>query len=122
MKLLLDQNLSRRMLRRLEKPFPGSQHVGQLGLGQQQDDRIWRHAAQHGFVVVSKDNDFRQLAFLHGPPPKVVWLDVGNAGTGAVCGLIEVNQERLATFGEAEDEALLVLSLGPRVSHTAAAS
>ncbi|MGE3326743.1 MAG: DUF5615 family PIN-like protein [Acidimicrobiia bacterium] len=31
--------------------------------------------------IVSKDSDFRQLAFLYGPPPKVVWLQVANAST-----------------------------------------
>jgi predicted nuclease of predicted toxin-antitoxin system len=30
-----------------------------------------------------EDKDFRQRAFLFGPPPKVIWLDVGNAGTNA---------------------------------------
>lgn len=41
------------------------------------DRGIWEYAAEHELVVVSKDSDFRQLAFLYGPPPKVVWLRVG---------------------------------------------
>lgn len=44
-------------------------------------DESWDYAGFHGFVIVSKDNDFRQLSFLKGPPPKVVWLSIGNAGT-----------------------------------------
>lgn len=30
-----------------------------------------------GFAIVPKDADFRQLSFLYGSPPKVVWLRVG---------------------------------------------
>ena len=35
---------------------------------------------------MSKDSDFRQLAFLHGPPPKVVWLRIGNVTTVEIAG------------------------------------
>ena len=34
----------------------------------------WAYARDHGYTIVSKDNDFRQYAFLYGPPPKVLWL------------------------------------------------
>ncbi len=42
---------------------------------------IWSHAKREGFTIISKDNDFRQRAFLYGSPPKVVWLSVGNGNT-----------------------------------------
>ena len=38
------------------------------------DAAIWTYARDHGYTIVSKDNDFRQYAFLYGPPPKVLWL------------------------------------------------
>jgi hypothetical protein len=28
------------------------------------DREVWDHAAEHGYVIASKDSDFRQLAFL----------------------------------------------------------
>jgi predicted nuclease of predicted toxin-antitoxin system len=68
---------------------------------------VWQHAAAHGFVIVSKDDDFRQLSFLWGHPPKVVWLVVGNAGTAAIADLLLRNRSRLAAFATDPDDALL---------------
>ncbi|MGH9120188.1 MAG: DUF5615 family PIN-like protein [Acidimicrobiales bacterium] len=79
MRLLFDQNLSRNLVGQLRDAFPESQHVTALGLDTATDREIWEFARENGYLVVSKDSDFRQLAFLYGPPPKVVWLRVGNA-------------------------------------------
>ncbi len=81
MSLLLDANLSPKLADRLHPIFPGIQHVDLSGFRGQTDHAIWDFARNRGLAIVSKDNDFRQLAFLHGPPPKVIWLAVGNAGT-----------------------------------------
>ena len=109
MKLLFDQNLSRRLVSRLASAFPESAHVAEIGLDQAIDDEIWTHAGSYGFVVVSKDSDFRQLAFLHGPPPKVVWLRVGNVSTDAIHRLLAASVDVLEAFDSSEEEALLVL-------------
>ena len=67
MKLLVDQNLSRNLVGRLRDYFPDSAHVTTLGLETATDKDVWDHAGEHGYTIVSKDSDFRQLAFLHGP-------------------------------------------------------
>lgn len=109
MKLLLDQNLSRRLVPRLMEAFPGSVHVSELGLETATDHEIWDHAEQNDFVIASKDSDFRQLAFLLGPPPKVIWLRVGNAPTSRISELLSEHVETITSFGSSPDEALLVL-------------
>ena len=45
-----------------------------------------RLARNEDFAIVSKDTDFRERSYLVGAPPKVVWLDVGNAGSRAIEG------------------------------------
>jgi predicted nuclease of predicted toxin-antitoxin system len=70
--LFLDENLSAKLVDRLRPIFPGVQHVDLAGLRGQTDHAVWNFARDHGLAIVSKDNDFRQLAFLHGPPPKVI--------------------------------------------------
>ena len=109
MKLLLDQNLSRHLVRHLRDVFPESEHVSDLGLDGATDEEIWEYAREQGHLVASKDSDFRQLAFLHGPPPKVLWLRVGNASTATVLQLILDHVEVIEAFGVSEDEAMLVL-------------
>lgn len=109
MKLLFDQNLSRHLVGHLRDVFPGSEHVSDLGLDGATDEEIWEYAGEHGHLVASKDSDFRQLAFLHGPPPKVLWLRVGNASTATVLQLILDHVEVVEAFVGTEDEALLVL-------------
>jgi predicted nuclease of predicted toxin-antitoxin system len=52
------------------------------------DSHVWNYARDNAFVIVSKDNDFRQRSFLDGAPPKVIWLSVGNAGTHTIADLL----------------------------------
>ena len=81
MKLLFDENLSRRLVARLATHFPNSVHVTSIDLERATDREVWEFAGAHDYVVVSKDSDFNDLAFMHGRPPKVIWLRVGNAST-----------------------------------------
>jgi len=108
-RLLFDQNLPRRLLGTLAVEFPGSCHVVELGLDTATDRTIWEHAEEHGFVIISKDSDFRQLAFLLGPPPKAIWLNLGNASTGEIVTVLRDHLSDILAFGQAEQEALLVL-------------
>ena len=112
MKLLFDENLSPKLVRMLSGAFPKSKHVEELGMRGGTDRAIWEHARVHGFVIVSKDNDFRQIAFMQGPPPKVIWLSIGNAGTTAVAALLTQRILTIQTFLDAPEEGLLVLEAG----------
>jgi predicted nuclease of predicted toxin-antitoxin system len=78
MKLLLDQNLSHRLLSALDDLFPNSLHVRLLGLAEADDLAIWNYAAQHDLVIVTQDSDYADWNKLRGAPPKIVWLRCGN--------------------------------------------
>jgi predicted nuclease of predicted toxin-antitoxin system len=108
-KLLLDQNLSRNLVGRLLGPYPETTHVALLGLAMANDREVWEYARDHGHVLVSKDSDFRQLAFMYGPPPKVIWLRVGNASTAMVLRTLLDHRPAIEAFGADADEALLIL-------------
>ncbi|MCY3960235.1 MAG: DUF5615 family PIN-like protein [bacterium] len=58
MRLLLDQNLSRRLVGLLAIEYPGSCHVVEVGLDTATDRAIWEYAHDHDFLIVSKDSDF----------------------------------------------------------------
>lgn len=84
MKLLFDQNLSFRLVNALADLFPGSAQVRMLGLDRATDREIWTYAGKYGFVLVTKDSDFHEYCQLYGPPPKIVWLKLGNSATATV--------------------------------------
>lgn len=109
MKLLFDANISYTLVERLADLFPDSSHVAHTGLGAASDRGVWDYAAEHDFIIVSKDEDFHQIAFLDGPPPKVVWVRLGNCTTADVEQAIRDGAERIAGFVADEGAAFLVL-------------
>ncbi len=111
MKLLFDENLSERLVELLSPDYPGSGHVEALVGRGCSDVQVWEFAGANGYCIVSKDNDFRQRAFLYGPPPKVAWLSVGNAGTSAIARLLRDRAAALASFDADKDAALLVVNV-----------
>jgi len=111
MKLLLDENLSPRLPTLLVGHYPGSSQLELLGLRGSSDAQVWEFAKQEGYILVSKDNDFRQMSFQFGAPPKVVWLSVGNAGTGVIQRLLTESQEAIRAFVADPEAAFMVVSL-----------
>jgi predicted nuclease of predicted toxin-antitoxin system len=108
-KLLFDENLSFRLSAALEDLWPGSTHIDAVGLRGASDETIWQHAKTHGFTLVSKDDDFRNLALVRGAPPKVVWLEVGNASTSEITQILRRCAVELQSFELDANEALLSL-------------
>jgi predicted nuclease of predicted toxin-antitoxin system len=111
-KLLFDENVSPRLAQVLANEYPGSVHVRTVGLRGAEDQRIWDHCRTQGFAIVSKDTDFRERSFVEGFPPKVIWLDVGNAGTNAIANLLRRERPRVETFESQDETSLLILSIG----------
>ena len=109
MRLLFDENLSARLIAAVADLYPGSAHVVGVGLGGAPDGQVWEYAAAGGFVLVTKDEDFHRLSVLRGPPPKVVWIRLGNCSTADVVRLLHVRAEHIARFVEHEDAAFLAL-------------
>lgn len=93
MKLLFDQNLSRKLVTRLADIFPNASHVQFHGLAEETDTEIWEFAKLNDFCIVTQDADFAERNRLYGSPPKVVWLRCGNTPTHQVEALIRAGQE-----------------------------
>ncbi len=110
MRLLFDQNLTRHLVGMFTLEHPDSRHVTEVGLDTATDAEIWAYAGEHGFVIVSKDSDFRQLAFLHGPPPKAIWVRLGSASTIEIYNTGRDHHDEIERFAASADEALLIVS------------
>jgi predicted nuclease of predicted toxin-antitoxin system len=78
MKLLLDQNVSHRLIATLNNTYPDTTQVSLLELGEADDRTIWELALREGFAIVTHDADFEAYSVLAGGPPLVIWLRCGN--------------------------------------------
>ena len=110
MKLLFDENLSPKLVKLLSPKFPDSTHVENINLRGSADLLIWDYARTNSLAIVSKDTDFRERSALEGFPPKVIWLDVGNAGTTAIAALLQREYADLIAFQNDPESSILVLA------------
>ncbi len=93
MKLLLDENVSDRIVRQVADLFPDSTHVKSVGLMKADDNVIWDWAKQHGLTIVAKDTAFYQRAIVLGHLPKFIWLRVGNCPTSLIVNLLRSHRD-----------------------------
>lgn len=63
--------------------------VHQFDLGQTwSDTAIWAYARQHQLTVVTKDRDFAERLLREGPPPRIIWLRLGNLSSRSLYELL----------------------------------
>ena len=98
MKLLFDQNLSFKLCGLLGDLFSESKSVRELGLDQSDDRVIWQRCKDLGFMLVSQDSDFAEMAAHYGHPPKVIWLRCGNQPVLVVEALLRRHAKAIAEF------------------------
>lgn len=110
MKLLFDQNVDYRLVRRLADLRPESVHVRDAGMKSSPDEQIWDYAARHDFVIVTKDSDFRHRSAQDGHPPKVIWIGLGNCSTQAVEAALRRLHPDLLAFHQNNTASLLEVS------------
>jgi predicted nuclease of predicted toxin-antitoxin system len=111
MKLLFDHNLSYKLVARLADLFPDSAHVRNVNLHAADDRTVWEYARANGFAIVSKDEDFHQLSFLYGAPPKVVWVRLGNCTTADIEHALRRHHTDLLNFEANEEGAFLIVGI-----------
>ena len=95
MKLLLDENLSRRLVPFLQHDYPGSSQVVLEGLESSSDTDVWRHAQAHGFVIVTRDADFEELSLVWGQPQQIIWLKTHNLSRASTLKILLDNKQQI---------------------------
>ena len=109
MKLLLDENLSPRLVGSIIDLYPGSQHVHHVQLDGADDSAVWAYAKSHGFAIVSKDSDFAERSVLDSEPAKVIWIGLGNCSTDEVEKILRSAHEQIRRFIHEGSETCLLL-------------
>ncbi len=70
MKLLFDQNISFRLIKKISKLYPESKQVRELGLKNSTDLEIFNYATKNSYTIVTFDSDFCDLNNLKKVPNK----------------------------------------------------
>jgi predicted nuclease of predicted toxin-antitoxin system len=109
MKLLIDQNLSSRLVKLLTEQFPDSKHLIDLKLDKASDFEVWEYAKSNNFIIISKDTDFININTLKGFPPKIICIQRGNCSTDQIFHLIIGNFLTIKFFIENPDKGILIL-------------
>ena len=115
MNLLLDENLSPRLLQRLASRFPVLIHVRDIGLKRASDVMIWDWAKLNCYTIITTDADFAALSGVRGWPPKVVHLEECDFPLRIIEELLRQNAVRISEFDKDPHTGLLTIRLPDRV-------
>jgi predicted nuclease of predicted toxin-antitoxin system len=108
-KLLLDFNLSPKLLPLLAGLFPGTTHAQIADLPPESEDIvIWEYAKRENFSILTADRDFLELANRLGQPPKLIRLESMNYRTQQAASILQRNAIRMAEFGKSQAGILIL--------------
>lgn len=104
MKILIDQNISQRILPLLAPLFENLHHVRGIGLTDADDYQIFMFARRNGYnAVVTLDEDFVRLIRQFSEPPKIIWIRTGNIATDILSTVIKEKAETIKEFIKSTD-------------------
>jgi predicted nuclease of predicted toxin-antitoxin system len=95
MKLLIDENVSFRIVKQLNELFPDSVHVTDVVPPLKNDFSIYQYAKDNNFTIVTFDEDFIEIQALKGFPPKIIWLRMGNSSTLNILHKLSINVQSI---------------------------
>ncbi|HEX5426392.1 MAG TPA: DUF5615 family PIN-like protein [Bryobacteraceae bacterium] len=109
MRILLDQNLSPKLIRKLAGLFPELESVYEHDLIGAPDTTLFQWARQMEFAaLISADIDFVRLAERVGPPPKVIRIERCDFPSKVIEELIRREAIRIHDFLTSERSVLLL--------------
>jgi len=107
MKILLDENVSWRIIKLIENYFDEVKHISTISSNRLSDKDIWDFAKNNNFTILTYDSDFRNFVSYYNYPPKVVWLRTGNISKSKLAELIKNNIDSIIEFGTNDDFGIL---------------
>lgn len=88
----IDAQLPPQLATSLRRAFSvDAHHVHELGFVGAKDESIFGAAREANAIVVTKDSDFVRLLERSGPPPRVLWITLGNVSNAELWQTVERN-------------------------------
>lgn len=110
MKLLLDANVSWRLVSRLKLHFQECLHADNIDASVPASDTvIWNYALEHEYIIVTNDEDFLNFSNVKGFPPKVILLRTGNQSNDFIETLLINHKENISELSRSVEYGVLEL-------------
>jgi predicted nuclease of predicted toxin-antitoxin system len=99
MNLLIDANISWRIVKILNSYFSKVIHAKDLDVSQPAKDmEIWNFCKINEYTIVTHDEDFQKIILSKGAPPKVIILKTFNKNTLELANLILNQKDEIESF------------------------
>ncbi len=110
MKLLLDENISWRIIKLIKAGFHDVIDVNRIEVQRPaKDTDIWEWAKAHEAIIVTKDDDFKSLSMQHDFPPKVILIQSGNQTKEYISQILLANKKEIVAFSQDKEHGILKL-------------
>ena len=104
MKLLIDQNISKRIIDSINDTFSDSIHVNSIADTTNTDNELWDYAIKNNFILVTTDSDFFNHCIVSEQSPKIILVQGEVITSNKMEWALRVNQVAIEQF-IAEDPA-----------------
>jgi predicted nuclease of predicted toxin-antitoxin system len=109
MKFLCDVHISYKLTKHLVSLGFESIHVNEiLDKSETKDSDLCEYADQYGFVIISKDSDFRDSYFVKQTPKKIIKINLGNISNRE---LIEIFDNNIEAIQELDGKSNFLLEV-----------
>ncbi len=98
MKLLIDQNISRRIIESINDIFSDSMHVNSMDSTTKTDIDLWDFAIKNEFCLVTTDSDYFNHCIISEESPKIIYVQGEVITSNKMEWTLRVNQEAIEQF------------------------
>lgn len=99
MNLLIDANISWRIVKILNSYFSTIIHAKDLNVKQPAKDiEIWNYCKTNNFTIITHDNDFEKMLLAKGGTPKLIILKSFNKNSLELANLILNQKQEIESF------------------------
>ncbi len=96
---LLDENLSWRLIKKLQLNFGVVKHINEFSNQKVLSDlEIWKICLNKNFTIITIDEDFEDISVLRGFPPKVIIIRRQNLSSNQIAELLLTNTNSITEF------------------------
>jgi len=111
MKLLIDQNISKRIIESIQDVFPKSIHITDLKLGDASDIEVWEYALKNNFVLISTDIDVVDRCVISDKAPKTLFVKGDFLTTTKMEWALRINEDIIRNFYSDAPETCLQITV-----------